>query len=334
MEYICKTIEYPLYTSRAFQLYFQDMDIGILDIETTGLSPKNSAFILGGLVTPGCSGLKTEQFFAGSLPEEQEALASFWKAVSEKDVLITFNGQHFDLPFMKARAPEIIKRFPFHLDLYLMVKNFSPIRKFLPNLKQKSIENYMGLWQYRKDEISGKESVDLYYRFLSEKRNELKELILLHNHDDILQLYRLLKVLEKTEIHKAMFCSGFPVKSGSSLFIIENIKVTSDQLIFSGYQYHDPLQYQAYEHNGILCHIDFNKTKQNFSVHLPLMQQAGMTLLDLEALDFLPDDLQKYPACQEGFLILGNQGELNYLEINHFIKLFVERITNQWITNR
>ena len=44
MEYINRKIEYPLYKSRAFQMYFEDMDLGVLDIETTGLSPKNSAF--------------------------------------------------------------------------------------------------------------------------------------------------------------------------------------------------------------------------------------------------------------------------------------------------
>jgi hypothetical protein len=48
MEYINNKIEYPVYNSRAFQLYFGNMDIGMLDIETTGLSPKNSAFVLGG----------------------------------------------------------------------------------------------------------------------------------------------------------------------------------------------------------------------------------------------------------------------------------------------
>lgn len=334
MEYINKTIEYPLYASRAFRLYFEDMDIGILDIETTGLSPKNSAFILGGLVTPKPDELKTEQFFAETLSEEKQTLDEFWKAVSEKDVLITFNGQHFDLPFMKERAHGAIKEFPFHLDLYLMVKKFSPIKKFLPNLKQKSIENYMGLWQYRKDEISGKDSVDLYYRFLSEKTQELKELILLHNHDDILQLYRLLKVLEKTELHKAMFCSGFPVKSGTSLFITDGIQIKSDQLRISGRQFRGPIQYQSYEHNGMMCHINFDKQNRSFMIHLPLINQAGLKLLDLEALGFFPDELKKYPSCQEGFLVLENQDEINYLETNHFIKLFIERTTNQWITNR
>ena len=34
------------------------------------------------------------------------------------------------------------------------------------------------------------------------------------------------------------------------------------------------------------------------------------------------------------FLILQEQDTINYLETNHFIKLFIERMISQWITNR
>lgn len=337
MEYIKKKIEYPLYQSRTFQLYFQNMDIGILDIETTGLSPKNSAFVLGGLVTPEKDGLKVEQFFSENFTQEQETLKAFWKAASEKDVLITFNGQHFDLPFMRERLNAVVIDYPFHLDLYLMIKKFSPIRKFLPNLKQKTIENYMGLWQYRKDEISGKDSVDLYFRFLSEKNTELKDKILLHNHDDIVQLYRLLNVLEKTEFHKAMFCQGFPVKAVATKLpdlIVDNILIRSDRLAVSGRQRRNPVEYHSYEYNGAMCHMQFDKSSKKFFVQFPVMEQSGMILLDMESLDFCPEIMNRYPSCQEGFLILQDTEKINYMEINHFIKLFIERITNQWITNR
>ena len=337
MEYICKKIKYPLYNSRAFDMYFHGMDIGVLDIETTGLSPKNSAFILGGLVTPEEDGLKAEQFFAESLGQESETLSEFWKAASSKDLLITFNGQHFDLPFMKERAAGMIDSFPYHLDLYLMVKKFSPVKKFLPNLKQKTVEDFLGLWQYRKDEISGKESVDLYYRYLTEKTQDVKEKILLHNHDDIVQLYRLLKVLEKTEIHKAMFHMGFPVKSQHPevpYLIVEKTDIKSDQLRITGRQYRDPAEYQAYEYNGTMCFINFSKSDCSFSIDLPLISHSDMILLDLEALGFTGSELEKYPACREGFLILRGMDGINYLETNHFVKLFIERMITQWITDR
>lgn len=337
MEYIKKTIEYPVHNSRAFELYFGGMDVGVLDIETTGLSPKNSAFVLGGLASPEEDSLIAEQYFAESLSEEQETLQRFWEDSAAKDVLITFNGQHFDIPFIKERLKKYNSEsaaMPFHLDLFLLVKNFSPIRKFLPNLKQKSIENYMGLWQYRKDEISGAESVDLYYRFLTERSDIVKDKILLHNHDDIVQLYRLLKVLKKCDLHKAMFTMGFPVKAGDTMLVIDSITIKNGQLKISGRQNHGPLEYQCYDYNGNMCYMHFNKNTENFQIELPLIEQAGLALIDLQALDMENTALKKYPACQEGFLILRSGENFNYLETNHFIKLFIERMIEQWITNR
>ena len=337
MEYIKKTTEYPLYDSRAFRLYFGDMDLGILDIETTGLSPKNSAFVLGGLASNDDGKLTAEQYFAETLSHEQETLKAFWEAASAKDVLITFNGQHFDIPFIKERLGNPSGQMPFHLDLYLLVKKYSPIRKFLPNLKQKSIEDYMGLWQYRKDEISGKDSIDLYYRWLTEKSTEVKDKILLHNHDDIVQLYRLLKVIEKADLHQAMFHGGFPVKlNGGNVpaLVVENITIKGDRLKISGRQYRDAAEYQAYDYNGTMCFIHFDRKNERFTLELPLICQSGLSLVDLEALGLSGTELEKYPACQEGFLILKKDDMVNYLETNHFIKLFTERILSLWITNR
>jgi len=335
MKYIKNTIEYPVYTSRMYDMYFGGMNAGVLDIETTGLSPKNSAFVLGGLLTAEAAGLVSEQFFADTLDEEQAALSQFWKASAAKDLLITFNGQSFDLPFIRERAPHTVTDMPYNLDLFQLVRKYSPIRQFLPNLKQKSIENYMGLWQYRKDEISGKESVDLYYRYLSSQDDKLREVILLHNHDDIVQLYRLLKVIEKTDFHRAMFDMGFPVKdSDDHSAVIEKIGIRQDWITISGRQHGRAFSCQAYDYNGTICRIDFSAQTGRFSIALPVISQNGLIAVDLEALGGGFSQLEKYPACQEGFLILKNGDTTNYMETNHFIKIFTERIIREWITNR
>lgn len=334
MEYITGHIAESAYTSKAFQLYFDHMKMGVLDIETTGLSPKNSSFILGGLLTAGPDGLKTEQFFAEDLSKEQETLQAFSDAFSRTDVLITYNGKHFDLPFIKGRAQGEAPEFPFNLDLYLLVKSYAPFRKFLPNLKQKTVEDFLGLWQYRKDEISGKESVDLYYRYLSGKSPDIKEIILLHNHDDIVQLHRLLRVLEKADFHKAMYHMGFPVISGSAQgprLIIEKIALTATHLTISGRQYKNPAEYRCFELEDIPCSSHFDSRQKTFSVSVPVICQSGVTLADLKALKMDLSIFEKYPSCQEGFLILEEKNQKHYLETNHFIKLFLERILNQWI---
>lgn len=334
MKYIIDTIPYPSYCSKAFQLYFSGLDIGVLDIETTGLSPQRSKFVLGGLLTPEDGQLKAAQFFVETLDEEQETLRAYVKAVSEKDLVLTYNGRHFDIPFIQGRSQEPVD-LPFNLDLYLLVKSYSPIRAFLPNLKQKTVENFMGFWEHREDEISGKESADLYYRYLSSRDPAVREKILLHNHDDIVQLYRLLKVLEKSDFHKAMARMGFPLRSQSGIrLIIERISTSENQLRIRGRQRSPAVNYRCFEWDGIPCSAYFNKEEKTFSVSIPLIRHSGLMLVDLKALKMDIDPFLKYPGCQEGFLILEEQGEKHYLQTNHFIKLFLERMLNQWIINK
>ena len=67
------------------------------------------------------------------------------------------------------------------------------------------------MWAKRADEISGAESVDLYYRFLETGDRAVRDIILLHNKDDIMQLSRLIKILGKLDLHEIMFHTGFPV---------------------------------------------------------------------------------------------------------------------------
>ena len=77
----------------------------------------------------------------------------------------------------------------------------------------------MGLAPARGDEIDGKESITLYRTFEGSfderEKNELRGKILLHNHDDILQLYKIFPIILQTDIHKAMSSLGFPIAGQS-----------------------------------------------------------------------------------------------------------------------
>ncbi|MCI8646584.1 MAG: ribonuclease H-like domain-containing protein [Firmicutes bacterium] len=337
MTYITDTITYPHYHSKAFTLYFKGMKLGAADIETTGLNPEKCSFVLGGLLTEEKSGLKAHQFFAEDLSLEQETLQAYLSALKSCDVLLTYNGHRFDLPFIRRRAGSCAEMLPYNLDLYLLVKNYSPIQKFLPNLKQKTVENFMGLWEHRRDEISGGESVALYYQYLSQREPCVKQTILLHNHDDIIQLYRLLWVLEKCDLHKALYYMGFPVCTGSpevSNLIVENISFSKDQLAVKGRQGPKAVSYRCFEWDGIPCSAQFSASSRTFTVFVPIIRHSGMTLVDLQTLKLDISVFEKYPGCQEGFLILEEQDQIHYLEINHFVKVCLERILNQWITKK
>ena len=151
------------YNSKIYSDYFGGLKVAILDIETTGLNPKYSKVILGGLLIPGESVLAVTQYFANNKNEEKELLQAYCTALSKADVLISYNGCSFDIPFLKSRLMyhglDIDIESNQCFDLYRALHFYSRFRDFLPNLKQKTVEAYLGIAESRNDGISGRESV-------------------------------------------------------------------------------------------------------------------------------------------------------------------------------
>jgi len=311
-----------------FYKYFADLKVGVLDIETTGLSPASSKIILGGLISITEDGLLFQQFFAESLNDEAQLLEEYLSAINELDAVVTFNGRHFDIPYIKKRAvinrlpSEVINDMPFNLDLYLAIKDFSELKKVLPNLKQKTVENYFGLWQNREDEISGAESVDLYYEYLVNRDSALKEKILLHNSDDLLQLYRLIPILSKTNIHKAMFSLGFPCNTLS----IHTIALEKNTLRILGTQRKCPIDFASFSSPETPYGLFFDKSTRDFEVIIPLIRTSGLALIDLKAFKFDYSELKSLPDCEKDYIIVENNGVVNHMIVNSFIKLFLNHV--------
>lgn len=324
MKHLIRQFSEPLYSSNILDFYFKDMRAGVLDIETTGLNPSRNKFILGGLFN--LNDKTMHQVFAESRGEEKTALIKFSEQLSGLDMIITYNGRHFDMPFINRRAASfsINVRQPYNLDLYLVLKGHSPIRKFVPNLKQKTVENYMGLWQNRDDEISGAESVELYNRYENTGDKRLEEKILLHNSDDVKQLARLLRVISKTDFHKAMFHLGFPVGP----LTVEKINIENNFISINGSQRSICIDYMGFSMNGsglseFPAESRFDSRSSRFSFRIPVIRESGFVIADLEAAGLLQDPFEIYPSCSSGFLVLEDHGHINYMEINHFIKGFI-----------
>ena len=324
----CTENEYKflLYNSAAFQLYFGGLKIGVLDIETTGLNPEKSNLVLGGLafLNSQNNSIILKQYFADNIFEEKEVLHIYIKEVEKLDVLITYNGKHFDLPYLSTRCKKkslLIPEdcFPYNLDLYLLINGYSELRKFLPNLKQKTAENFMGLWCNRTDEISGAESVLLYYDYLATKDKNLRDIILLHNSDDICQLSKLLPIITKTDFHKGMYNLGFPVKN----LYITKIEIQKKYLHVLGRQRKNIIDYAQYDSDKQPCSIFFDSKSCEFEIFVPVFRKDGLTFIDLKT--FLIDFslLKNYSACFEDFLVIQTQNEINYLVLNHFIKILL-----------
>ena len=173
------------------------------DIETTGFAADVTALYLIGCVFYEGNEWTLTQWFADDKESEKAVLEAFLRLVENKKLLVCYNGSGFDLQYL-------IKKFSGHclnfnenlysiLDLY---REFAPFKAVLglDNLKQKTVENFIGI--NREDKFSGGELIKYYSEYLkarftgSESLKEIYDILLLHNREDMLGLVSLMKLYE------------------------------------------------------------------------------------------------------------------------------------------
>lgn len=323
-----------VYEGPLWDAYFDGMNIGVLDIETTGLNPQWSECILGGIYKYGEG--KLFQFLAENRTRECETLEAFISEIAELDAVITYNGKYFDIPFLEQRLRfhglPVMKEV-YNLDLYRVISGHSPLKSLLPNLKQKTVENYMGLWSSREDEISGAESAELYKHYEATADEESERKILLHNKDDVRQLAGLTKVISKCDFHKAMFRMGFPVYESGIRLVTGRpdlgrsvLKIRGRQLFTPGRL---PVDYVGFDWNGRDIRSVFNGMEESFEFEIPIVRSSGLAVIDLKMLRLEPGetmgsgsvrDIALFPGYNNGFLVIAERDEIKYAEINYFTK--------------
>ena len=192
------TITEPLKYPIDFNLsqYGKPEEILFFDIETTGLSPEYCTIYLIGCVfySENCWYLK--QFFAESTDAESEVLFHFLTMLSKYSVLIHFNGDTFDIPFIQKRAQKLNilhANNPIEsLDIYRKIKPFKKLLG-LKDCKQKTIELMLGI--NREDQYNGGQLIEIYKNYTLSHNEEEKRRLLLHNADDLKGLPKLLPAL-------------------------------------------------------------------------------------------------------------------------------------------
>lgn len=319
------------FNNKLLDQYLGKLSYASFDIETTGLNPKYSKIILAGLLfySDEDKCFISRQILAENQSEEKELLLELKKQLESFDYVLTFNGKHFDLAFIEERYKKykILFRPPlYNLDLYLFVNGFSDLRSHLPNLKQKTVEMYMGLSEKREDEISGKESIILYNEYEATKDPILEKVILLHNSDDILQLYKLQEVLKQTDIHKAFSKLGFPVISKDFGPIqISDIKVRSKEIEVSGIQYaHEACDYIKFDDADSTITMSLDSATREFNMSIPITRKYGGAYVTLSEIGLNIEDFKDYGNYVNGYVVVQNKNEVNSLEINMIIKKILE----------
>lgn len=165
------------------------------DIETTGLSASSAVvFLIGAVYFDGKDWLLT-QWLAQSQQEEAALLCSFFEKAASYSTLIHFNGTTFDLPFLQARAKHCQLSDPLpalrSVDLY---QSFRPLKKLLGlhRMNQSTLEQAVG-WQ-REDRLTGQMMIRLYKAYTASLDPNILALLLLHNHDDMLGMTKILSL--------------------------------------------------------------------------------------------------------------------------------------------
>lgn len=185
----------PLSDDPILHRYFSHAH-AFFDIETTGFSPKNSFVYLIGMAVRRKDFIEIIQFFAENRAQEAEILSAFFQSLTSVHTLITFNGDRFDFPFLKAREALHGLSNPWEyvssLDLYKLTGKFAHLFH-LPDKKQKSVEKFLGI--EREDRFGGGELISVYYAYEKQKDLQSEQLLLLHNYEDVLGMTKLLPLL-------------------------------------------------------------------------------------------------------------------------------------------
>lgn len=148
--------------------------IAFVDIETTGISRWSDDITVIGIY----DGITPFLYVNGKNLDDAKS------KLSEFDIIVTFNGKQFDMPFIEHHFSQ---QYDFiHLDLRYMLKELG----FSGGLK--SIERQLGI--IRDDAVQGVdgfEAVNLWYQYKRGNKEALEKL-LKYNQEDIVNLKTLL----------------------------------------------------------------------------------------------------------------------------------------------
>ena len=168
----------------------------VLDIETTGVSRIHNYIQIAGILTSDKSN-NLIQWQIDSVEEEKDLLLSLCKQLENKEIY-SFNGLHFDIPFINARLNHYgLKEIEIsdHHDLYLsLLKN----RYYLKHKSYalQSLELDLNLARFEKFE---QKDDQLLYKDITDPQTAN---ILVHNKYDLINTELLIDYLRKVEKKK------------------------------------------------------------------------------------------------------------------------------------
>lgn len=201
----------------------------LFDIETTGLSPKNSMLYFIGFCYYQDSVWHYRMLFNDDSHSEHKILQTFLDILTSETTLVHYNGDSFDLPYLTVKCEQYASLgLPLtgaaklqdctSLDLYKVIQ---PYRNglSLPNLKLQTLEQAMHI--SRSDHTHGGELIRVYHAYEHSGDARLEQILFQHNFDDVQAMIPLLQllsfrflsqglwILQHTEDLGTTFCLSF-----------------------------------------------------------------------------------------------------------------------------
>lgn len=168
-------------------------DMLYFDIETTGLSAKKSdLYMIGYATLTDCKTASIFLLFNDDGCSEEEILTEFAGVAKNYTQLISYNGDTFDIPYLKEKYRQFqIESCLEHLeslDIYRRIRKYKKLFH-LNSMRQSDIEELNGIC--RDSFISGGELISQYKLFLKNGDMTILDNLLTHNKDDIAGLLQI-----------------------------------------------------------------------------------------------------------------------------------------------
>ena len=298
--------------------YSKGLKCRVFDIETTGLYPVRDRIVSASFADPDGSGLV--QYFTESPEAEDFTVSCILRELEDCDAVITYNGNTFDLPFLLARSRKfgIADRLPLirHVDIYRWLKSYWPLAESMESMRQKAVEEVLGLAGDRTDMINGGECIELYTEYLRLGREEAKELILLHNADDVRQLAAITNKLSFLPYARIAFEQGLYLRFPAEASLIPReyrvmtgpFKLDIKNITVNG-RIDPPCVPTSYFRDGFDLQAGADG---KFTLRITLMNSSDIYFADLQDLPVDPYTYKGYAGSEQGYLVLSDPDGIKY----------------------
>lgn len=181
-------------------------EIIFFDIETTGFSARSTVLYLIGVAFYENNTWNLKQWFSDNPQDEAIILADFFQFIQNYKMIVHYNGEGFDMPYLTNKLAKY--NLPFTFENFISMDIFKQTRKIqkllkLENYKQKTIEHFLEI--ERTDRYTGGELINVYNQYINSNGKDLLNLLLLHNKEDMIGMLQLLPILSYLQISEGRY---------------------------------------------------------------------------------------------------------------------------------